>query len=63
MDGEGIQIMNAIYNGKLYRLGDELQFVSLIDPDTGKTFDAEWSDSSLIIDPTDDQINNMQPEG
>jgi hypothetical protein len=55
--------MKAIYNGKLYDLGDELQFVSLIDPDTGKTFDAEWSDSSLIIDPTDDQINNMQPEG
>jgi hypothetical protein len=55
--------MKAIYNGKLYNLGDELQFVSLIDPDTGKTFDVEWSEGSLIIDPTDDQINNMQPEG
>jgi hypothetical protein len=71
--------MNAIYKAKLYRIGDELQDCILHDDaeacDCGMyeafeecdcprpTIKVSFGDPELIIDPTDDQINNMQPEG
>lgn len=59
--------MNAIYKGKLYRLGDNMQHVELIDSveteGTGTTITVPWSDPELIVDPTDDEINNILPEG
>jgi hypothetical protein len=70
--------MNAIYKGKLYRLGDELQEATLIDDvevcDCGmyeafeecdcppKTLKVSFGDPDLIIDPTDDEINNILPD-
>jgi hypothetical protein len=54
--------MNAIYKGKLYRLGDNLQHVELHNEETGATLTAPWSDPELIIDPTDDEINNILPD-
>jgi hypothetical protein len=70
--------MNAIYKGKLYRLGDELQEATLIDDveacDCGmqeafeecdcppKTFKVSFGDPELIVDPTDDEINNLLPD-
>jgi hypothetical protein len=55
--------MKAIYKGKLYQMGDNMQHVALIDTveatGTGVTVYVPWSDPELIIDPTDDQINNM----
>jgi hypothetical protein len=54
--------MNAIYKGKLYNLDDDLNKVALVDPDTGTLTSADYGDPDLIIDPTDDQINNILPD-
>jgi len=70
--------MNAIYKGKLYRLGDSLQEATLIDDvevcDCGMfeafeecdcprtTFKVSYGDPELIVDPTDDEINNLLPD-
>jgi hypothetical protein len=54
--------MNAIYKGKLYRLGDTMQHVELHDEETGATLTVPWSDPEIIIDPTNDQINNILPD-
>jgi hypothetical protein len=54
--------MKAIYKGKLYNLDDDLNKVALIDPETGLLTSADYGDPDLIIDPTDDEINNIQPD-
>lgn len=54
--------MNAIYKGQLYIVGDNLKQVELINPETRRHFTVSWADPELIIDPTDDQINNILPD-
>jgi hypothetical protein len=54
--------MNAIYNGRLYSLGDDLNVVKLTDERTGAKLVVSFSDPDLIIAPTDDQINNLVPD-
>ena len=58
--------MNAIYKGKLYRVGDNLNEIDLIDDveaeGTGARLTVPYS-ADVIIDPTDDEINNILPEG
>ena len=58
--------MKAIYKGKLYSVGDNLNVVELIDDveaaGTGETITASWGDPELIIDPTCTQINNILPD-
>jgi hypothetical protein len=54
--------MNAIYKGKLYRLGDNMQHVELHNDESGATLTVPWNDPELIVDPTDDQINNILPD-
>jgi hypothetical protein len=55
--------MNAIYKGKLYRVGDNLNKIDLIDDveaeGTGSTTTVPYSDPDIIIDPTDDEVNNL----
>lgn len=55
-------MMYAIYNGKLYDVGDDLGAVKLSEVATGKKIEVSYSDPALIIDPTDDQINNILPD-
>lgn len=50
--------MNAIYKGKLY-IVDGLGEAELFDPDTKEKIKVSYGESDLIIDPTDDQINNL----
>lgn len=58
--------MNAIFKGKLYRLGDNLNVALLIDDveaeGTGEMMPVSYGSPDLIIDPTDDQINNLLPD-
>lgn len=54
--------MKAIYKGKLYIVGDNLNMIELTNMETGATLTAPWADPDLIIDPTDDQINNILPD-
>lgn len=54
--------MKAIYKGKLYDLGDELQQCELREVDTGIITSVSFGDPELIIDPTDDEINNILPD-
>jgi hypothetical protein len=59
--------MKAIYKGKLYTIsGDCNNMVDLIDDveaeGKSKTISVLWGDPSLILDPTDDQINNILPD-
>lgn len=54
--------MKAIYKGKLYNLGDELQTCELFDPETNAILGVSYGDPELIIDPTDDEINNICPD-
>ncbi len=53
--------MKAIYKGKLYRIGDNQQHIDLHDDETGATLTVPWADPELIVDPTDDEINNILP--
>lgn len=53
--------MNAIYKGKLYQL-DGLAYAELIDPDTKEKVKVGYGDPELIVDPTDDEINNILPD-
>lgn len=56
--------MKAIYKGKLYTIGDNLNVAELIDDvdatSTGETIRVPWGD--IIADPTDDEINNILPD-
>jgi hypothetical protein len=54
--------MNAIYKGKLYMMGDELQQCEIIDPETGVVNSVDFGDPDLIVDPTDDQVFNLVPD-
>lgn len=54
--------MNAIYKGKLYRMSDNMQQVELHNDDTGATLTVSWADPELIVDPTDDEVNNILPD-
>jgi hypothetical protein len=54
--------MKAIYNGKLYRVGVTESTVRLIDEETGEEVTASYGEPDLIIDPTDDEINNILPD-
>lgn len=58
--------MKAIYEGKLYSLGDNLNVALLIDDveanSTGERILVSYGAPNLIIDPTDDEINNILPD-
>jgi hypothetical protein len=58
--------MKAIYKGKLYRVGDNLNEIDLFDDveaeGTGTRLTIPYSTPDLIIDPTDDEINNILPD-
>jgi hypothetical protein len=54
--------MNAIYRGHLYTMEDNLMEVKLIHPETGAKIVINYADPDLIIEPTDDEINNILPE-
>jgi hypothetical protein len=54
--------MNAIYKGKLYMMGDELQQCEIIDPETGVVNSVDFGDPDLIVDPTDQQIFANVPD-
>jgi hypothetical protein len=54
--------VKAIYKGRLYNVGDNLNVVELTDPETGATQHVSWADPDFIPDPTDDQINNILPD-
>ncbi len=58
--------MKAIYKGHLYRIGDNLNAIDLIDDvealGTGNTTTIPYSDPDVIINPTDDEINNILPD-
>ena len=54
--------MTAIYKGKLYTVGDNLNLCDLIDPETGQQIKVPYSHNELIIDPTDDESNNICPD-
>ena len=47
-------------------MGDNMQHVALIDTventGTAVTIYVPWGDPELIIDPTDDEINNILPD-
>lgn len=53
--------MKAIYRGKLYDL-DGLAHATLTNPDTKETIHVWYGDEDLIVDPTDDEINNLLPD-
>jgi hypothetical protein len=53
--------MKAIYNGKLYTLGDQMVAAVLIDEETGEELTVSLGEPDLIIDPTDTEIeDNVQ---
>lgn len=54
--------MNAIYKGKLYTLGENPTTLQLTDPETGQELSVSYVDPELILEPTDDQINNILPD-
>lgn len=58
--------MKAIYKGKLYTMADNLNVAELIDDvdatGSGNAIFIDFADPHLIIDPTDDEINNILPD-
>lgn len=51
--------MKAIYQGKLYQMGDNLNEVELIDEEADGVHGiivVPWGDPELIVDPTDKQL-------
>jgi hypothetical protein len=55
--------MKAIYKGKLYTIVDDCtNMVDLVSMDDDTKLSVMWSDPSLILDPTDDEINNILPD-
>jgi len=59
--------MKAIYKGKLYSIWDDQgRGVDLIDDvedgGEGNVLSVSYGDPDLIIDPTDDEINNILPD-
>jgi hypothetical protein len=54
--------MNAIYKGHLYTMDDNLTEVKLTHQETGAKIAVSYASPDLIIDPTDDEINNILPD-
>jgi hypothetical protein len=54
--------MTAIYKGKLYRMADQMVAATLIDEETGEELTVSLGEPDLIVDPTDDEINNILPD-
>lgn len=46
----------AIFEGKLWRVGDDLNLPLLIDDDTEETVTLDFGDERVIVDPTDQEI-------
>ena len=54
--------MKAIYQGKLYNLKDQAYMAILEDLVTREELIISFGDPDLIVDPTDDEINDLSPE-
>lgn len=54
--------MKAIYKGKLYILKDQAVTAFLEDMITAEEVIVPLGDPDLIVDPTDDEINDLSPD-
>lgn len=52
--------MKAIYNRRLCTLGDNLNHAELTDLETGLVQTVSFGDPLLIVDPTDDEIADVE---
>jgi hypothetical protein len=58
-------MMNAIYKGKVYKMTDDNTWgvkLTCLDAGSDEKITVPYNSPDLIIDPTDDEINNICPD-